>query len=143
MGFTSCIRLDCSVVHASGNCLLFCSSVYRVILRFPLPMRSSVTVCLYQSVEGSLQVLKIRRSSLKSRQRRVTRTATAGGPQGRGVLGPRDTRWQAPREGPATGSVASERQTLCGHNFPMQRMITNQEQQNKYPCYRIRDTQSL
>ena len=41
--------------------------------------------CLYQSVEGSLQVLKIHRSILRSRQSRVTRTVTAGGPQGRGV----------------------------------------------------------
>ena len=60
-----------------------------MILRFPLPVRSVVTVCLYQSVEGSLQVLKIHRSILRSRQRKVTRTVTAGGPQGRGVLGPR------------------------------------------------------
>ena len=48
-----------------------------------------------------------------------------------------------PRLGPATGSVASEKQTPYGQNYLEQGMITNQEQPNKYPCYRIRDTQSL
>ena len=45
-----------------------CVCVCRVILHFPLPMRSVVTVCLYQSVEGSLQVPKICQSSLRSHQ---------------------------------------------------------------------------
>ena len=85
--------------------------------------------------------------------------ANPGGPQGGAQTGRRwggaggklsqsgsetnDAQWRAPTDGAPTGSVASERTTPCGHNFPMQRMITNQEQQNKYPCYRIRDTQSL
>ena len=75
--------------HVAGDCLLPCSKCVRVILRFPLPVRSVVPVCLYQSVEGSLQVLRIHRSVLRSRQWRVTKTVTVGGPQGRGVLGPR------------------------------------------------------
>ena len=54
-----------------------------------------------------------------------------------------DAQWRAPTDGAPTGSVANERQTALWAQFPMQRMITNQEQQNKYPCYRIRDTQSL
>ena len=32
-----------------------------------------------------------------------------------------DAQWQAPRLGPATGSVASERQTPCGQNYLKQR----------------------
>ena len=54
-----------------------------------------------------------------------------------------DAQWRAPTDGAPTGSVANERQTLCGPNSQCKGMITNQEQHNKYPCYRIRDTQSL
>ena len=54
--------------HVAGDCLLPCSKCVHVILRFPLPVRSVVPVCLYQSVEGSLQVLRIHRSVLRSRQ---------------------------------------------------------------------------
>ena len=33
-----------------------------------------------------------------------------------------DAQWRAPTDGAPTGSVANERQTPCGANFPMQRM---------------------
>ena len=45
--------------HVAGDCLLPCSKCVRLTLRFPLPVRYVVSICLYQSVEGSLQVLKI------------------------------------------------------------------------------------
>ena len=35
---------------------------------------------------------------------------------------PNDAQWRAPTDGAPTGSVANERQTPCGSNFPMQRM---------------------
>ena len=71
---------------------------------------------------------------------RTEPAANPGGPQGGAQTGrspggggwreaesnlaskPNDAQWRAPTDGAPTGSVANERQTPCGSNFPMQRM---------------------
>ena len=93
---------------------------------------------------------------------RTRPAANPGGPQGGAQTGrspgggggwreaesnlapkPNDAQWRAPTDGAPTGSVANERQRPVGTISQCKGWITNQEQHNKYPCYRIRDTQSL
>ena len=54
-----------------------------------------------------------------------------------------DAQCQAPTAGTRHGKRGKRETDALWAELLEQGMITNQEQPNKYPCYRIRDTQSL